>query len=69
MPKYVNLGDALHADKIAISARRIDIDKVITRTHRHKGQFGTLRDNAYCVIEQPLRWVLEKKESKRAKRN
>ncbi len=68
MPEYSNIGDALRGEKIAVSASKIDIDRVMKRSHRHKGQFGTLRNNAYCVIEQPMRWVLEKKKGKRAKR-
>ena len=61
MPEYRNLGDALRGDRIAVQARQIKIDTVIKRTHRHKGQIGTLRDNAYCVIEIPLKAVLDKK--------
>ncbi len=62
MPEYRNLGDALRGDKIAASARRIDAVIVSKRTHAHKGQFATLRDNAYCVIEIPLKIVINKKQ-------
>jgi hypothetical protein len=34
---------------------------VMKRTSSHKGQFTTLRDNAYCVIEVPLKMVMNKK--------
>jgi hypothetical protein len=61
MPEYRNLGDALRGDKIAVSARKIDTVTVMKRTHPHKGQFATLRDNAYCVIEIPLKIVINKK--------
>jgi len=68
MPEYVNIGDALRGEKIAVEASEIDIHTVAKRSSRHRGQFGTLRNNAFCVIEQPMRWVLEKNESKRTKR-
>lgn len=61
MPEYRNPGDALRADKIAVQARSISKVTYRKRTHRHQGQFATLRDNAYCVIDIPLRSVLEKK--------
>jgi len=61
MPMYVNEGDALKGDKIAVQARSINTITVTKRTHRHKGQFAMLRDNAYCVIEIPLKVVLDKK--------
>ena len=68
MPVYNNIGDALRGEKIAVSASEINIDRVMKRSHRHRGQFGTLRYNAFCIIEIPMRWVLEKNEGKRAKR-
>ena len=61
MPVYRNLGDALRADKIAVQARSIDRVSVTKRTHRHQGQFATLRDNAFCIIEIPLKSVLQRK--------
>jgi len=61
MPELHDINDALRGERIAIEASRIDINTVMKRSHRHKGQFGTLRNNAYCVIEQPMSWVLEKK--------
>lgn len=59
MPEYRNPGDSLRADRIAVQARSIDRVLVTKRTHRHKGQFTTLRGNAYCVIEIPLKSVLQ----------
>ena len=64
MPEYRKLGDALRGDKIAVQARSIDTGRVTKRTHRHQGQFATLRDNAYCVIKIPLKVVLDKKLQK-----
>jgi len=61
MPIYREKGDALKADKIVAQARRIDPTTIQSRTGKHKGQFMTLRDNAYCVIDIPLKSVLEKK--------
>jgi len=57
----IHKGEALHAEKISASARQIDRVNISHRTSKHKGQFVTLRDNAYCVIEIPFKWVLEKK--------
>lgn len=62
MPEYRNFGDALRGDKIAASARNINAVIVKKRTHAHKGQFATLKDNAYCVIEIPLKVVVNKKK-------
>ena len=61
MRVYRDKDDALRADRIAVQARRIDSVTVQKRTHRHKGQFATARDNALCVIEIPLKLVLDKK--------
>ena len=61
MPIYRNAGDALRADRIAVEARSISKVTYRKRTHRHQGQFAALRDNAFCVIEIPLKSVLDKK--------
>jgi hypothetical protein len=61
MPEYRDPGDSLRGDKIAVSARNISPITVMKRTSSHKGQFTTLRDNAYCVIEVPLKMVMNKK--------
>lgn len=61
MPEYRNPGDALRGDRIAVSARKIDAVTVMQRTHRHREQFTILRDDAYCVIDIPLKIVTNKK--------
>ncbi len=61
MPEHLNINDSLRGDRIAVSARSISSVTVTKRSHRHQGQFATLRDNAYCVIEIPLKIVLDKK--------
>ena len=61
MPVYRNKGDALRGDRIAVEARSISKVTYGKRTHRHQGQFATLRDNAFCIIEIPLKAVLDKK--------
>lgn len=61
MTEYRKLGDSLRADKIVASARRISTIRTNKRTSRHRGQFIDLRDNAYCVIDIPLRAELERK--------
>lgn len=62
MPVYINKDDALKGDRIAVSARQISQIVVKTRTGSHRGQFTTLRDNAYCIIEVPYKFVLNKKK-------
>lgn len=61
MPEYRNPGDSLRGDKIAVQSHSIDRVVVTKRTHRHKGQFATLRGNAFCIIEIPLKSVLDRK--------
>ena len=61
MTECYKLGDSLKADKIVASARRIRSIRLDSRTSTHKGQFLDLKDNAYCVIDTPFKWVLEKK--------
>jgi len=60
MPEYRNPGDALRGDKITVQAFKIDPIRVMQRSGSHKGHFTTLRKNAYCVIDIPLRAVLDK---------
>lgn len=64
MPIYRNLGDALKGDKIAVEAFAIAPIRVMQRSGRDKGHFTTLRKNAFCVIEIPLKEVLDKKPNK-----
>ena len=61
MPEYRKLGDSLRGDKIVASARRVGTMRVAHRTSKHKGTIVDLRDNAYCVIEVPLKSILNKK--------
>lgn len=62
MTEHRKLGDSLRADKIVASARSVGTVRVATRTSKHRGQFVDLRDNAYCVIDIPLRSELERKK-------
>ena len=62
MRVYRNLGDALRADRITVEARSVSKAMYGKRTHRHRGQFATLRDNAFCIIDIPLKSVLDKKK-------
>ena len=55
------LGDALLADRIAVQAHDIDNVRYGKGSHRDKIQFTTLRHSAYCVIETPLKAVLQRK--------
>ncbi len=63
MPEYSNQGDALRVNRIAVEARSISPVTVRKMSGGHKGQFATLRNNAYCVIDIPLKWILEKKSN------
>jgi len=62
MKVHYELGDALKAERIAVQARDIDKVRVGKGTHDHKIQSTTLRDSAFCVIEVPLRAVLERRQ-------
>ena len=59
--EYHEVGDALRAEKIVVQARTIDRSRVVEGSGRDKIQKTTLRGSAYCVIEIPLKWILEKK--------
>ena len=48
-------GDCLKAHRIAVQARKIEPIMVFQMTKSHKGQKTTLKGNAYCVIETPLK--------------
>lgn len=61
MPEYRSKGDSLRGNRIAVQARSISQVTIKKLTHNHRGQFATLRDNAFCVIGVPLKSVLEKK--------
>lgn len=49
------VGDAIHGDRVAITARRLGRTEVVNYSGRHKIQRLVARDDVYCVIEQPLR--------------
>ena len=55
MPTLLEIGDALLAERVAISARRLGRRRVVVRTNRHKAEEIIARDDVYCVIEMPLR--------------
>ena len=55
MPTLFDVGDALKGDRIAINARRIGNSTLINQSGRHKASSLTVRDNAHCVIEKPLK--------------
>ena len=62
MTVYYKLGDELSADRIAVQARDIDKARYGTGSSSHKIQFTKLRGSAYCVIEMPLKAVLERRQ-------
>ena len=55
------IGDAIRGEKISVKARTIDKPRIIEGSGRDKIQTTTLRGSAYCVIDIPVKWVLEKK--------
>lgn len=55
MTELRNIGDCLKAHRIAVQARNIEPIRVFQMTKPHKGQRTTLKNNAYCVIEVPLK--------------
>ena len=55
------IGDILRGEKISVKARTIDKPRVIEGSGRDKIQKTTLRGSAYCVVDLPVRWILEKK--------
>ena len=59
-PEYNEAGAALRAEKIAVQARKIDRPRVVEGSGRDKIQKTTLKGSAYCVVEIPLKWILEK---------
>jgi hypothetical protein len=63
MPSHEHhkVGDALRAERIAVQARAIDRPRVVEGSGRDKIQRTTLRGSAYCVIQIPLKWILDKK--------
>jgi hypothetical protein len=61
MAELTGMGDSLRGERIAVEASAISSPMVQKRSGAHKGQFATLTRNAYCVIEMPLKWVLNKR--------
>lgn len=61
MTELTNIGDCLRGERIAAEASDIAPIRVSKRSGTHKGQSTILTRNAYCVIEMPLKWVLDKK--------
>ena len=55
MPTYLNEGDALRGERVAIYERRLSRPQVIALSGRHEAQAIIARDNVYCVIERPLK--------------
>lgn len=55
------MGDAIRGEKIFVRARTIAKPRIITGSGRDRIQATTLRGSAYCVIDIPVKWVLEKK--------
>ena len=55
------IGDAIRGEKISVKARTIDKPRVIEGSGRDKIQKTTLRGSAYCVVDLPVKWILEKK--------
>ena len=59
---HYELGDALKADRIAVQARDIDKVRLVEGSHRHRITSTTLRGSAFCVIELPLKSVVERRQ-------
>lgn len=51
---HKNLGDALQAEKVAVRAGTIRVEKVAQGSSRHRIKPLTLEGNVFCVIEIPL---------------
>ena len=60
MLELTGIGDSIRGERIAVEASNISKPMVQQRSGTHKGQSATLTRNAYCVIEMPLKWVLDK---------
>jgi hypothetical protein len=68
MTVLTQAGDKLQGNRIRIVARKIDAPRLSweERSGTHKRMFTVARDTVECIIEEPARWVMEKKpESKR----
>lgn len=58
--ELTGIGDAVRGERIAAEASDISQPRIYRRSSAHKGQFITLKFNAYCVIEAPMKWVSDK---------
>lgn len=54
---YYEEGDAIHGSRIYVEARKIEGNRVIVKTGRHKAQSLTLIDNAKAVIVKKLKYA------------
>ena len=59
--EYHNIGDSLRAERITVQAHDIDKPRIVKGSGRDKIQRTILRGSAFCVIEQPMKWILDKK--------
>ncbi len=59
--EHNKVGDSLRGEKIIAQARDIDRPRIVKGSGRDKIQKTALRGSAYCVIDMPLKWILEKK--------
>ena len=57
MSTLTDAGDALLAERVAITARRLSKVKLIARTGRHQAKAITAYDDVYCVIDKPVRAI------------
>ncbi len=47
-------GDSLRADKIVMTAMKIDEKGVIARTGQHRGRMAIAERNVLCVIDREM---------------
>ena len=48
-------GDAVRGERLAMDARRLSKISRVNQSGRHKAQYITAHDSAFCVIEMPLK--------------
>jgi hypothetical protein len=58
--EYMEIGEALKAEKIHGEAKEIDAPQLFPRSGRHRGSRTKLKGEAFCIIEQPLLYVLQR---------
>ena len=66
---FNQLGDTIVGERITIEAKSIEINRIDTKTSKHRGQFAVARWSARAIIDIPRRYALEQKngEGKRSK--